>query len=133
MEDTKEPVKGITRGFFSQPIIVPCSFVETFIEDGKARQELRETFFSFKRETQGDSEASAIASVNGNAQANRLTRFCILLTEAPSGYVDFPSDERPLPERVAEYFGGDEMAVLVKGVLETYDRLKLPLEFYRSV
>ncbi|MGA9769470.1 MAG: hypothetical protein WBV94_10545 [Blastocatellia bacterium] len=56
-----------------------------------------------------------------------------VLLEAPQGFGDFPDDDRPLSERVVEYFNGTDLEIFALHAANEYRRLTWPVEFFRLV
>lgn len=122
---------GIDTNFFSQPIIIPCTFVRTEIAEGEFREIKETVYFSFRRETKGDTDNAAIFEAIGRTvESVRLARFCALLLKEPQGILDFPKDERALPERANEYFSRDFWQPAIQIVMSKYDQLLYPAELY---
>lgn len=123
---------GLTRDFFSQPIVIPCTILNSQLLEGELSQVQEKLFFKLRRETNSDSAAAAMASIiglNGSPEL-RFTRFCNLLAEPPMGFEDFPMDDKPLSERASEYFAGAEFEPIVRAVMIFYDRALYPAELF---
>ena len=123
---------GITKDYFKKPIIVTVTLRESVSgDDGQVTQIETQTLFKLRRESQREANDFAIASVVGDkASALRLERLAALLVESPSGFDDFPEDERPLIDRVRNYFDGEDLEAFVKAVLMLYDYQVIPREIY---
>src|ERR1044072_7015886 len=88
---------GLTAGYFTEPIPVPLTLTK-FVhgEDGQVTSEKIKTVFKLRREEDGENSdfvMSLILAPEQTSEAN-LTRFCSLLAEAPTGFDDFPNDDR---------------------------------------
>lgn len=122
---------GIDLNFFTKPILIPCTFIRTEVEAEEFREIKETVYFSFRRETKGDTDNAAILkTIGGEVESVRLARFCSLLCEEPKGVLDFPSDSRPLFERAKEYFSPEFWRPAIQIVMGRYDQLLYPVELY---
>jgi hypothetical protein len=128
---------GIDKNFFSKPIPVPITFLKNTVnEKGEVIQEKVTMLFLLRREKNKEATEYAIASILGNganAEELKLAHFCNLLIEAPTGFDDFPDDDRELKERAKEYFSGEQYEPLIRAIMIFYEQSTTPLEAYRSV
>lgn len=83
--------------------------------------------FTFRRQKQIEADKKTTEGTK------EIDTFTSLLTEAPTGFEDFPKDESPLIGRVKEYFSTDGMEDFVSHSLEQYWRAVLPAELFRSL
>ena len=125
---------GLTKAFFSAPVIVPVTFRVTVESDGKIETRDFQVVLRMKRETAGQVNAlSRVASLFDDG--DNLDRFCRQLATEPDGIDDFPKapeDERPLEIRAREYFAGDAYTALVQYVVMEVEKAQKPLEFFRG-
>ncbi len=54
-----------------------------------------------------------------------------LATREPGGFNDFPADERPLADRMREYFADERMEAFVSAALNQYWSVALPRAYLR--
>lgn len=128
---------GITKALFTGNITLPCTIREQVTgADGESVQTVDHAGrFTLRRQTQKEADELAAQNLTANESADtlRLKRLALLLVDPPEGFDDFPTDERPLGDRVMEYFTGDEMAGVVRTVLLQYDRALYPVELFRAI
>lgn len=123
---------AINRDFFSKPIVIPCTVLNSELLEGQLSQVQEKLYFTLRREKSADSTGSSIvALVEGQSlEAIRFTRFCNLLTQPPVGFDDFPTDARHISERAKEYFASDDFEPIIRAVMIFYDRALYPLELF---
>lgn len=122
---------GITKAFFSAPIIVPFTFRQRVKTENGIEDRDFPVLFTFNRESVGQQNHLNIATSLFNDSDN-FERFCRQLATEPEGIDDFPNDGRSLYERARDYFaGGDYMELIRYAVLEV-ERAQKPLEFFRG-
>lgn len=128
---------GITKSLFTGHIVLPCTIREQVAGEGGADVQTIDHpgRFTLRRQTQKEADELAAQNLTANESADtlRLKRLALLLIEPPEGFDDFPTDDRPLGDRVMEYFTGDEMAGVVRTVLLQYDRALYPVELFRTL
>lgn len=56
-----------------------------------------------------------------------------VLIHEPQGFADFPHDDRPLSDRVIEYFNGTDLEEFAVHAANEYRRLTWPVEFFRLI
>lgn len=128
---------GITKDFFSKPVVIPITLIENIIneETGEIEQSKIRLLFTLRRETHAEATEAAVQSVLQPETIGevRFKQFCNLLQCEPSGFDDFPKDERPLRDRAKEYFTGDQYEPMIRTIMLFYEQATTPLEAYRSV
>lgn len=122
---------GLTRNFFTQPILVAITFRETVEKDGQHETVDYPVSFKMNRETVGQRNAIEVAAGLFNDKDN-FERFCRQLAEPPKGIDDFPGGDSPLQERARQYFAPEGYKDLIQYVLMEVERAQKPVEFFRS-
>lgn len=123
---------GLTRDFFTSPILVPVTLRRTVEKEGGFETVDYQVIFKMNRESVADKNNLAISASLFDSQ-NNLARFCKQLDTEPKGIEDFPTGDKPLQERALEYFAPEGYADLIQYVLMEVERAQKPLEFFRGV
>jgi hypothetical protein len=122
---------GITKSFFSAPIIVPVTLRQTVREDGDVKEVEYPAVFTLNRETVGQRNDLQVAASLFDS-ADNLARFCRMLAVEPEGFDDFPKGDKPLEARALEYFSGGGWDSLINYVVLEVERAQKPVEFFRG-
>lgn len=122
---------GLTKAFFSCPIIVPFTFRQRVKTESGIEDQDFLILFTFNRETVGQQNGLNIAASLFN-DGDNYERFCRQLATEPEGIDDFPKDQRSLYERAREYFAGGDYTELIRYAVMEVERAQKPLEFFRS-
>lgn len=123
---------GITKTFFSKPIIVPITLRQTVREGGEVKEVEYQAIFTLNRETVGQRNDLQVAASLFDS-ADNLARFCRMLACEPEGFDDFPKNKkRSLEERALEYFSGGGWDSLINYVVLEVERAQKPVEFFRG-
>ena len=88
--------------------------------------------FPCRRRKNAEAKAAAGEVVLSELPPN-VVKLAGLLIEEPTGFDDFPSDERPLDERALEYFSDPDMEVFATHAVSQYYRLTMPEELFRAL
>jgi hypothetical protein len=122
---------GITKSFFSEPIIVGVTLHKSVKSKSGVEVKKYPAVFTMNRETVNQrNDLEIAASLFDNTE--NLSRFCRMLATEPEGFDDFPKGKKPLEERALEYFGGGGWDSLINHVVLEVERAQKPLEFFRS-
>jgi hypothetical protein len=122
---------GLTRDFFTKPIIVPVTF--RFSVPTKKGVTTKDFLIIFEmiRETVEQKNSQAVAS-SLFSDSNNFDRFCKQLAKEPQGIDDFPKGDSPLEERAREYFAPEGYRDLIQHVVMEVERAQKPSEFFQS-
>lgn len=99
-------------------------------EDGQRKQ--IKCIFTFRRRYNSEAKAESGAAVIAEASLSNVDRLAKLLIEPPTGFDDFPMDDRPLEERVRDYFNDPDMQSFVTYAMEGFYLRALPAELFRA-
>lgn len=119
-------------------IVVSLSYLQAdpttgeTIRDEQGNATHNKCVFAFRRRTNGEAKEAARDAVAGSAPASVVDRVAALLIEAPTGFDDFPMDDRPLAERVREYFNDPDLLPFLDHALTAYMTRALPAELFRG-
>ncbi|MCI0485031.1 MAG: hypothetical protein L0229_00245 [Blastocatellia bacterium] len=116
---------------------VPVKLSYTVIDDdGNEREHgckivLRRRTFD---EIRAEARDQAAAEEKGETldEPRPAERIAQLIIAEPEGFTDFPTDERPVPERAREYFSDPVMEAIGDQIVGRYVALSYPRELFRS-
>lgn len=124
---------GITKTFFTAPIIVPLTFRQRVADkSGGFENKDFPVVFTFNRESDGQQNGLKVAA-SLFSDSDNFERFCRQLAVEPQGIDDFPKEGGTLYERAKAYFSDGDFTELIRFVVMEVERAQKPLEFFRLV
>src|SRR5690242_15143061 len=122
---------GLTRDFFTKPIVVPVTFREYIPKGRRVNTRDHLIVFEMRRETVAEINSRAVAACLFSDSDN-YKRFCRMLAKEPEGIIDFPKEGGTLEERALEYFAPEGYRDLIQHVVMEVERAQKPQEFFQG-